>query len=157
MIKELLRKMTPSMIWTIIILTAIAILMPVGAYTYVILKSDQITYEGVFGKISAKVSTLQVQLDKALHVNDELTKTVSQLEQNLEDIKKICDIPTHPASFNQSANNLSDKFLDIKKSLNVQSELLGKQKIGLESINRDAIDLKDSLKILSGKQINFRK
>lgn len=140
------------MIWTIIVILGIVLLMPAGAYTYVILKSDQVAYEGVFGKFSAKASSLQIQLNNILKVNNQLTATINHLKQDLKDINNSCNHSNFSAMTGDNQNILSEKFSNINKKLNDQSNLLDQQKLDLDTMDKDLIDFKSELQTYLSKK-----
>lgn len=160
MLEGLFSKMTSRMLWCLIIPVAIFILALSGlitSYGAVVWNSDQVSYEGSFGKISAKASTLQTRLDDALKSNKELTDTVNHLKQNLKDLKDLCIPSAAYTGPEQKENILSNKFIDINKSLKNQSDLLDQQKIELKSISNDVMQFKDILQMHLDKKNNMKK
>ncbi|CZI17610.1 Uncharacterised protein [Legionella pneumophila] len=155
MFKELINKMTNGMLWAVTVPIALFILMLAaltGAYTYVVWKSDQVSYEGALGKFSAKANNLQTQLDDALESNKKLSITIELLKKSLEELGKICE-PSKQMLSNDKENIISNKFMDINNSLKYQLDLLNQQKSKLEAVSKDVIEFKNAIQKKSDKQI----
>lgn len=145
MLDELCKKMTNRMLWVIVTPTAILILMLsclIGAYTYVVLKSDKVSYEGSLGKFTASANSLDAQLKEALATNEQLRATVSQLEKLLNDLTVGTHIQT---ASHQQASGITNGVTDIANNLKLQSNLIADQKKKLEAISRNIVQFKHDL------------
>ncbi|MFT4060192.1 MAG: hypothetical protein QM652_11665 [Legionella sp.] len=147
MLKTFFDKMNNGMLWVLVIPIAslISALATLGfAYSFVIWKSDSITVEGSWGKITAAATHIKNQNIKAISYNQQLTETANQLSQLLNDVHEA--LGQSEASHFLGNTSIQNKFTGISKSLKQQSEFLVHQKEELENINIELLHFQNQLK-----------
>jgi methyl-accepting chemotaxis protein len=150
MVNAFINKMTSGMLWLVVIPTAFLIVMLsclIGSYACVVWRSNEVSYEGAFGKFSARANNLETKLNEALAVNAQLNKTVDELKIPLDTLKKSS--AQLPLSSKQILNGINS----VNNNLNSQSNLLKSQKEKLEAVSQEVMYFKQDLKKVSPKYI----
>lgn len=145
-LKDFFNKMNNCMLWAIVAPMALLIFafsLLVGAYTVIIWRSDHLTVEGAWGKITTVTNHLKNQNTKAITYNQELADTTNQLSQLLNKIQ--LDL-SQSAAYVTEDKSIKNIFTSMSKNLKQQSEFLTHQKEELEAIDQDLIQFQNKLK-----------
>lgn len=140
MITSLVSKLTNGMLWWLVVPTAfllISLTVLVGAYARVAWNANEVSYEGPFGKLTAKIENIQTRIQNAYSVLDQQQSQLNLASSQLEKLLNEMRTPTATELQNSSISFNAEEVSKIIKNINNQSETLIEQKKNLMDINSD--------------------